>query len=222
VGSGSTAPVKVAAKVVVSRGADGGVQGANPNTIIFTPPDQKGGLGALGVLLENDLSTGAKGSTWTVGVTTRGGAFLQFVHPFEGGHVIVQITPTDLKPCRVATWPDSPWTSGGDPAFFKRTANAKVFPLKFSKVTLVSQLDPKGNYSLSVDGKVVGTGNFAAPADRALYVSAGPLTLSDAFKGEKLPMQWKPGFAALVFAGTVPGSGSVLNGDALVFQAKAP
>jgi hypothetical protein len=221
-GSGSTAPVKVAAKVVVSRGADGGVKGAGSSTITFTPPNQKGAFGALGLLLENDPSAGSKGSTWTVGMIARGQTMLQLVHPYEGGHVIVQITPDNFMPCRVETWPTQPWTSAGHPDFFKRTAAAKVFPLKFSKSIIAGALDPRGNYTLSVDGKVVATGNFAAAPDRALYVSRTPLVIAEGFQGAKLPMQWRPGFAALLFSGTVPGSGAALNAEEAVFQAKAP
>ncbi len=217
-----TAPV---VQVASELKAFGTIQNPAKDAIPFETPLGFGHTkGGRGVLLKNEPGVGKRGSTWSVEWTPMGGLYngLIFVHPYGGGHVIVKLRGEGMEPVFLRSFQMQPMIAGGMAKVFKETpAGAEMYPLKPNqKYLIVSQFDPKGHYTLTIDGKVVQAGAFVTPGDVAGYVSTTPLTLPEGFQGENLPMKWKAGYAAFMVAPVYENGTSLCQN--ITFQGSAP
>jgi hypothetical protein len=213
-----TAPVLAVASELKAFGT---IQNPAKDAVPFEVPQgvarSKGGRG---VLIKNDPGVGRRGSTWSFEWSNSiGNTGVMLVHPFGGGQVIVHIGPSGAAAAPVRPFQSEPTLLGGGKTF-KDGPAADSLPLKYNhKYLIVSQFDPKGRYTLTIDGKVVQTGSFTK-AEESVYVSLNPLTLPASFHGENLPTKWKAGYAAFIVAPVYDAQTNVCEN--ITFQGSAP
>ncbi|HEV7401596.1 MAG TPA: hypothetical protein VGO11_01670 [Chthoniobacteraceae bacterium] len=200
-------------KVAAELKAKGTIKEPLPDAIAFDAPKGDGRHGAKGVLIKNDQETGKFGSTWTFSYArSQSAGIMQIVHPHGRGQVIISVKTKDVSLATPTSWSQVSWNGTGDPKKLKMTREAaQIFPLKDDQqYNVVSALSPTGNYTLTIDKKVVATGRAG---------TASPIQLGEGFTGPDLPTKTSPGNAILI-AG--PRDGGVNDCRDITFQAFAP
>jgi hypothetical protein len=220
------APVKVASEIraygtIQSPSADAIPFQMSPTAADSGPPAD----GGRGVLLKNDPAAGRNGTTWSLKWTYDPASFygVTLVHPYGNGHVMVRLRSSRCEPVSTNGWEIRPFNAGGSTTFFKTTEGVPdPFPLQPNrKYAIVTNLDEKGHFTLTVDGQVVRTGEYGPQArPHIAYAFPNPITLPAGLRGDRLPMKWEAGYAGLLVWPTTTGASSLC--EDITFQVGAP
>jgi hypothetical protein len=172
--------------------------------------------GGLGLLIKNTPAAGPNGSTWSFNYKRNGDVWgLQLFHPYGLGQIVVTILNINVTVSSPTAMSEAGWKKMKDlPHLTLTEAGQRTFPLKDNQnYAVVSQLSPKGKYSLLIDGEVVATGPVRA---------AHPIVFDkeSTLEGKDVPKRWSQGFAAILVGGANPDRSSNSCSD-VKFQASA-
>ena len=176
VATGWTAP-----KILVSGG------------IAILPPPRDGRRAAQGVLVPAPQDWESRGTAWTCRYsrTAIGYGGIQFIHPYQKGHVLVTVGEEGVGATSLGRWPG--YRPGRESVVLARGAKSGG-TLQFEPDVVyqfTSSVSRDGNLSFHVDGKLIGT---------TMVWAAAPLAFEPDFKGQDLPLVLPTGMGGIIAA----------------------
>jgi hypothetical protein len=170
-------------------------------SIAFTAPPGDGRRGANGFLIPSDASWQERGTEWNfLHRFGRSSQSMQVIHPWGDGHVLVTLQNHALHVSQNGDWSQVGWTPGGDGIPLQtEPAHDEIIPLvQGDEYSVSSRLGPEGNYSVSLNNRLVAT---------ATITDAEPLSLGiPEFEGVGLPEVLLPGQAGVIMGPIDTGS----------------
>ena len=184
----------------------------------FTGPSGDGRRGSTGFVVQTRQLIAGSGTrlSFTFHRHASGYGF-QVIHPLAAGHVLVSVH-SGVAMHRGGSWGDIGW---GNPATSDKPqmteAAAEVLPLKAGVAhRVVSQLSAKGEYQLSIDGKLICRNTIKDAEPLTLDVSMGKSFWAGSswdrtpFAGKDFNSNLQPGHAGLIL-GPMDGSAPQQN-----------
>ena len=200
--AGAAGVIEVAAEMKPKSAVSSPAEGA----IVFEGPGGNGRRYTKGVLLINDPQTGKSGTTWSFKYSRSGGSQgLHIIHPHGNGQMIAHVHKDGVGISTPASWAEAGWGKGDQKRMTKHRGLDEIFPLNDGEdYQVVSKLDGQGGYGLTINGKLVATAHVTKTSPLSLEIKPGTNAPglqrwgTPEFKGEKLPMTWAAGSAAVI------------------------